>query len=70
LIPYLPAEIVIAQSNFNIESWKFSDQKLNPKFNGKGIMPNVFQFEEPKGEGWTIRRAPTMPVAPYPRPKK
>ncbi len=61
LIPYSPAKFWIERANGDTEQWSFSDQAMCVKDGGKEIGPEHFQYEEPKGKGWTIRKAPMLP---------
>lgn len=65
-LPYMPVQLWLSKPNGDTEMWKFNAQRLDPKVDCKEIGPKAFQFEEPKGEGWTIRKASTEPTAPKP----
>src|SRR5207302_8493378 len=59
--PYSPAELYLIKPNDDTELWKFSDLKINVKVDGKEIGSDFFQFEDPKGEGWTTKKVPGWP---------
>lgn len=64
LIPYMPAALWLLKPNGDTEHWRFHDQEVNVKLDGKVLGTQHFQYEVPKGEGWKIRKMPTNPNLP------
>jgi len=60
LTPYLPAQMYMLKPNGDSEMWKFSKQTLDVA----GITEKVFQFEQPKDQGWSYNKASTPPPLP------
>jgi TIGR03009 family protein len=68
-LPYLPAQVYVVNTNEDTDLWKFSNQQIDPKVDGKEIGPEFFNYEEPKGKGWTIRNASALPSGKNQLPK-
>jgi TIGR03009 family protein len=62
---FLPAQMFLLKPNGDAEMWKFSDQAVNVP----GITEKVFQFEQPKDKGWTMKKATLPPAGPAVAPK-